>query len=56
MGSGPKKKCCDDRPRCDRCPIRMLAEGRLKPAEAKKIFAKGRNRKALKKAELSEAA
>ncbi|MEZ5097285.1 MAG: hypothetical protein R2731_15030 [Nocardioides sp.] len=31
MGSKrtPKKKCCDDRPRCKRCPIRMLKEGTL---------------------------
>lgn len=25
----PKKKCCDSRPRCKRCPIRMLKEGTL---------------------------
>jgi hypothetical protein len=25
----PKKKCCVTRPRCKRCPLRMLAEGRL---------------------------
>jgi hypothetical protein len=25
----PKKKCCSDKPRCSRCPIRMLAEGTL---------------------------
>ena len=25
----PKKRCCLSRPRCKRCPIRMLAEGRL---------------------------
>jgi len=25
----PKKKCCSDKPRCQRCPIRMLAEGTL---------------------------
>jgi len=25
----PKKKCCSDKPRCKRCPIRMLAEGTL---------------------------
>jgi hypothetical protein len=25
----PKKKCCTDKPRCKRCPIRMLAEGTL---------------------------
>jgi hypothetical protein len=25
----PKSKCCNDRPRCGRCPIRMLKEGTL---------------------------
>jgi hypothetical protein len=25
----PKSKCCVDKPRCKRCPIRMLAEGTL---------------------------
>lgn len=25
----PKKECCSDRPRCKRCPIRMLKEGTL---------------------------
>lgn len=25
----PKKKCCVTQPRCKRCPLRMLAEGRL---------------------------
>lgn len=25
----PKKSCCLSKPRCKRCPIRMLAEGRL---------------------------
>ena len=25
----PKKKCCSDKPRCARCPIRMLKEGTL---------------------------
>lgn len=29
MPDKPKKKCCADRPRCKRCPIRMLAEGTL---------------------------
>ena len=52
----PKKKCCSDKPRCKRCPIRMLSEGRLDPADAKAIFAKSRNKKALKKAKLSQAA
>lgn len=34
MGAKPKKKCCSDKPRCARCPIRMLAEGRLPPGYA----------------------
>jgi hypothetical protein len=25
----PKKKCCSTKPRCRRCPIRMLKEGTL---------------------------
>ena len=25
----PKKKCCESRKRCNRCPIRMLKEGTL---------------------------
>jgi hypothetical protein len=25
----PKKKCCEDKPRCKRCPLRALAEGTL---------------------------
>ncbi|WP_222268846.1 hypothetical protein [Modestobacter marinus] len=25
----PKKKCCEDKPRCKRCPLRALAEGNL---------------------------
>ena len=27
----PKKKCCLDKPRCGRCPLRALAEGTLPP-------------------------
>jgi hypothetical protein len=34
----------------------MLSEGRLAPAEAKVIFAKGRNKKVLSKARLAEVA
>ena len=29
MPKGPKKKCCTSKPKCGRCPLRMLAEGRL---------------------------
>lgn len=25
----PKKKCCVSKPRCKRCPIRMMADGTL---------------------------
>ena len=28
-GRLPKKKCCEDKPRCKRCPLRALAEGTL---------------------------
>lgn len=27
----PKKKCCGDKPRCKRCPLRMLKDGTLPP-------------------------
>jgi hypothetical protein len=27
----PKSKCCVSKPRCKRCPIRMLKEGSLPP-------------------------
>ena len=30
-GKLPKSKCCEDRPRCTRCPLRALAEGTLPP-------------------------
>jgi hypothetical protein len=52
----PKKKCCQDKPRCKRCPIRLLAEGRLDPADARALFANARNKKALKKAKLEKTA
>ncbi|MCK0111376.1 hypothetical protein MWU75_04405 [Ornithinimicrobium sp. F0845] len=28
-GRTPKKKCCASKPKCSRCPLRMLAEGTL---------------------------
>lgn len=55
MAKAPKKSCCESKPRCQRCPIRMLAEGRLEPHQAKKIFNKARNKKALKQAKLKKA-
>lgn len=27
----PKKKCCESKPKCSRCPLRMLKEGTLPP-------------------------
>ena len=27
----PKKKCCESKSRCNRCPLRMLKEGTLPP-------------------------
>ena len=30
-GVRPKKKCCTSKPRCRRCPIRLLSEGSLPP-------------------------
>ena len=41
MSVRPKKKCCMDKPRCQRCPIRLLADGRLSPEDARTIFAEG---------------
>lgn len=29
MAKKPKKKCCVSKPKCKRCPIRMLGEGTL---------------------------
>lgn len=54
MAVTPKSSCCQDKPRCKRCPIRLLAAGRLDPDVARKIFAKDRNKKALKKAGMSK--
>lgn len=54
MAVRPKKKCCQDKPRCKRCPIRLLAEGKLSPQDARKLFANARNKKALKKAKLEK--
>ena len=56
MPPRPKSTCCSDKPRCRRCPIRLLAEGQLDPDQAKAIFAKARNRKELKKAKLRQIA
>jgi hypothetical protein len=52
----PKKKCCQDQPRCKRCPIRLLADGKLSREDARTLFASARNKKALKKAKLAKTA
>lgn len=54
MSVRPKDKCCTSKPRCKRCPIQLLVDGKLSPQDAKKIFAKGRNRKALEKSALKK--
>ena len=56
MSVRPKKKCCEDKPRCNRCPIRLLAEGKLAPEDARNLFANARNKKALKKANVEKTA
>lgn len=56
MAVRPKSECCISKPRCKRCPIRLLSEGKLSSDDARKIFAKKRNKKALKKAKLPKAA
>lgn len=50
----PKSSCCQDRPRCKRCPIRLLAAGKLTSGDAKAIFSTSRNKKALKKAGITK--
>jgi hypothetical protein len=50
----PKKKCCQDKPRCKRCPIQLLADGKLSPQDARTLFTKARNKKALRKAKLEK--
>lgn len=29
MSAKPKKECCTSKPKCTRCPLRMLADGTL---------------------------
>ncbi len=51
----PKKKCCVDTPRCNRCPIRMLKEGTLPPGytvkkrQLVKVKVKARSKKDARK-------
>ena len=51
MPPKPKKKCCVSKPRCKRCPIRLLAEDKL-PAgytvkKRKLVKVKGKGKKKL---------
>jgi len=50
----PKKKCCVSKPRCKRCPIRMMADGTLpdgytvKKRKLVKVGDKKKNKKSSK--------
>ena len=60
MAVKPKKECCTSKPKCKRCPLRMLAEGTL-PAgytvkKRKLVKAKNGKKKKKKKANLPAAA
>ena len=49
----PKKKCCLDKPRCGRCPLRALAEGWLPPGytvKKRRLVKVGKTDKALGRA------
>ncbi|HQR25827.1 MAG TPA: hypothetical protein PLP61_02205 [Nocardioides sp.] len=49
----PKKKCCVSKPRCRRCPIRMLKDGTLPPGytvRKRKLVRTRKQRKRLAKA------
>jgi len=48
----PKTKCCLSKPRCKRCPVRLLSDGKLNPDQVRRLFSDGRNKKALKKAKI----
>ncbi|MBC9226685.1 MULTISPECIES: hypothetical protein [Aeromicrobium] len=54
MPKPPKKKCCVSKPRCKRCPIRMMADGTLpdgytvKKRKLVKVGDKKKNKKSSK--------
>lgn len=60
MSVKPKKKCCTSKPKCKRCPLRMLAEGTLPDGytvkKRKLVKAKGKKKKKKNKQQLPAAA
>ena len=57
----PKTECCVSKPRCDRCPIRMLKEGSLPSGygvhkrKLVRLDAEGKKAKKVKKSDLAAA-
>lgn len=53
---GPKKKCCVSKPKCKRCPLRMMKDGTLpegytvKKRKLVKVTGKGTAKKSKKSA------
>lgn len=58
MSVKPKKECCTSKPKCKRCPLRMLAEGTLPDGYTvkKRKLVKVKNGKKKKKKNLPTAA
>ena len=58
MSGKPKKKCCTSKPKCGRCPLRMLAEGTLPNGYTvkKRKLVKAKKSKKSKKQRLPSAA
>ena len=56
MPKRPKKKCCSDKPKCKRCPLRMLKEGTLPDGFTVKKRKLVKAKKATKSGRLPEAA
>jgi hypothetical protein len=54
----PKTKCCASRPKCGRCPLRMLKEGTLPDGYAvkKRVLVRATNGKKVSKKDLHKAA
>ena len=54
----PKKKCCSDKPKCGRCPLRMLKDGTLPDGYTvrKRTLVSAKNGKKVSKKDLQRAA
>ncbi len=54
----PKTKCCASKPRCGRCPLRMLKDGSLPDGYTvkKRVLVKAGNGKKASKKDLQKAA